>query len=250
VTTVSRADPPGSQALNSTPPLISGERLTRDEFERRYRAMPPHIKAELVEGVVYVASPVSDLHGGPHCDVTGWLAVYRAFTPGFVGSIDGTVRLDEQNEPQPDIHLRIREEYGGQAKIDEDKYIEGAPELVVEIARSSISFDLREKLEAYRRNGVREYVVCCVDDRAIEWFVLREGRFICMAVSPDGIYRSTVFPGLWLDASALLHGDLATVIDVVQRGVASAEHADFVETLSRTAMARAPESPPTGGDRS
>jgi Uma2 family endonuclease len=179
-------------------------------------------------------SPVSNEHAQPHFDVIGWLAYYRAATPGISGGDNGTLRLDLDNEPQPDAFLRILVEHGGQARVDEDDYISGAPELVAEVARSSVSIDLHAKLNSYRRNGVREYVVWRVDDRAIDWFVLREGRYEPLVPAADGIYRSEVLPGLWLDAAALLRGDLQAVFQTVQRGLDSSEHAEFVRRLRET----------------
>jgi Uma2 family endonuclease len=189
------------------PPLRNGDRLTRDEFERRYEAMPHIHKAELIEGVVHLPSPVSaEEHGEPHFDLNGWLGFYRAHTPQVRGGINSTLRLDWDNEPQPDGYLRLLPECSGQARLV-DGYVVGAPELIVEIAASSVSYDLHDKLNAYRRNGVREYVVWRVWDAAIDWFILRGGRFEPMPLV-DGIYRSEVFPGLWLEPAAVLGGDL------------------------------------------
>ena len=212
------ADPTEPSVM--VPTLENGDRLTRAEFERRYEAMPNLKKAELIEGEVYVGSPVRHRqHGKPHNHINGWLAVYVAGTPGVEASDNGSIRLDLDNEPQPDAYQMIERERGGQARIDEEDYVEGAPELVAEIAASSVSYDLGKKLHVYRRNGVREYVVWRVQDRAIDWFVLREGRYEPVVPADDGIIRSTVFAGLWLDLAALLRGDLATVLAVVQRGL-------------------------------
>jgi Uma2 family endonuclease len=230
------------------PPLESGDHLSVREFERRYEAMPPETKAELIEGVVYVASPVSNDHGTAHSDVAVWLGFYRAFTPGLVSSLEGTVRLDARNEPQPDIHMRLLPEYGGRTSVDADGYVAGAPEFIIEVARSSVSYDLHQKLEAYRRNQVREYVVWRVDEGAIDWFMLREGGFVPAQAGPDGLLRSEVFPGLWLDTAALVRGDLAALFRVVQAGVASPEHATFVESLNQHARSKQPAPPRPGGD--
>ena len=221
--------------LPPIPPLRNGDRLTGVEFERRYEAMPDLKKAELIDGVVYVGSPVSDDHGSPHFDMIGWLVFYRMATPGVKGSDNGTVRLDQDNRPQPDIHLRIL--HGGQATVGAGRIVEGAPELVAEVALSSASYDLHDKLNTYRRNGAREYVVWRVEDAAIDWYVLREGRFDRLQLSPEGYYRSDVFPGLWLDPAALIRGDLIAVSQVVQRGLATPEHAAFVARLQQAAAA-------------
>ncbi len=143
-----------------TPPLESGDCLSRPEFERRYAAVPDVKKAELIEGIVYVASPLRhEQHGQPHSRVMTWLGVYQAFTPYTDLSVEPTVRLDGMNEPQPDAVLFIQPGAGGQLHISREGYLEGAPELIVEIAASSVAIDTGSKKQAYRRNGVLEYVI-------------------------------------------------------------------------------------------
>jgi Uma2 family endonuclease len=193
--------------------------------------MPDVKKAELIEGVVYMPSPVSDDHAGPHFDLISILGFYRIGTPGVLGRDSGTVRLDLENEPQPDIFLRIASECGGQSRVDDDGYVAGAPELIAEISASSVSYDLHDKLHAYQRNGVREYLVWRVWDAAIDWYVLRADRFERTLPAAAGHFQSEVFPGLWLDLDALLCGDLPRAMAVLQQGVASPEHAAFVERL-------------------
>lgn len=211
------------------PPLESGDHLRRPEFERRYEAMPGLKKAELIEGVVYVPSPVRDReHGSPHSDLVTWLGTYGARTPGVLVSDNATVRLDDVNEPQPDALLRLDESRAGQSRLDEDGYISGAPELVAEVAASSASYDLHSKLRTYLAHGVREYIVWRVLDGSLDWLVHNEGEYVRLGADDDGTYRSTVFPGLWLDAPALLRRDLARVLEVLQQGLASDEHSAFV----------------------
>lgn len=224
-----------STASECPPELRAGDRLSRLEFERRYAASPNVKKAELIEGVVYMPSPVSqEEHGGPHFDMIGWLGFYRACTPGVQGGDNSTIRLDLDNEPQPDAFLRILPEYGGQSR-DSGKYVEGPPELIAEVAASSASYDLHDKLSVYRRNGVCEYLVWRVWDRSLDWFVLQGGRYKNLPLSSD--VRSQVFPGLWLDAGALLRGDLALVMAVLQQGLASPDHAEFVRQLESRRVA-------------
>ena len=208
-------------------PLENGDRLSRREFERRYQAMPEQKKAELIEGRVYMASPVRIIHGQPHAYIMGWLAVYHAATPGTQFADNTTVRLDTDNEPQPDALLRIE---GGQSQIDVDDYVRGAPELIVEIAASSASYDLQEKLQVYRRNGVQEYLVWQVSDRIFDWFRLQEGEYI--KLQPDeNIIKSEVFPGLWLAIDSLLNYDLAEVFRTLQQGLDTIEHQEFIRTI-------------------
>jgi Uma2 family endonuclease len=214
------------------PALENGDRLTRAEFECRYDAMPHLKKAELIEGVVYVPSPVRHRqHGSPHAHLVGWLFQYAANTPGVEVGDNSSVRLDLDNEPQPDALLLIDPACGGQVRVSADGIIEGAPELVAEVASSSVSYDLHAKLHVYRRNGVREYLVWRVLEREIDWFVLRDGQYERMPVDAQGLLQSEVLPGLWLDPAALVRGDLATVLAIVQQGLASPEHVAFVTRL-------------------
>jgi Uma2 family endonuclease len=214
------------------PPLQDGQRLSREEFERRYAASPDIRKAELIEEVVYVPPPVSLFgHGSPHFSLVTWLGHYQALTPGVIGGDNTTIRLDMANEPQPDVCLLIEPARGGSAQIDEDDYIAGAPELVAEVALSSVHRDLGSRLTIYQRNGVREYIVWRVEDGEVDWFVLRDGQFVRLQPDGAGILRSEVFPGLWLDVTALVAGDLARVLAVVEQGLATPEHVAFVARL-------------------
>jgi Uma2 family endonuclease len=170
-------------------------------------------------------------HGGPHAQLIGWLCQYAANTPGVEVGGNCSVRLDLDNEPQPDALLFIDPGHGGQIRISDDGIIEGPPELVGEVASSSVSYDLHAKLHVYRRNGVREYLVWRVLEREIDWFLLRDGRYERMPADAEGRLRSEVFPGLWLDPAALIRGDLATVLAVVQQGLTSPEHGAFITRL-------------------
>lgn len=223
---------PASEVAAPELPLEPGDRLTRGEFERRYEAAPGIKKAELIEGVVYMPSPVRvRRHAQPHAQLMCWLGNYGAVSPGVLVADNATARLDLDNEPQPDALLMIEPGHGGQAGISDDDYLERAPEWVGEISASSASFDLNTKLNIYRRNGVKEYLVWRVLDRAVDWFVLRDGQFERLAPDAAGLLRSEVFPGLWLDPEALLAGDLRRVLAVVQQGTESTEHAAFVRKL-------------------
>lgn len=216
-------------------PLKHGDRLTRDEFERRYEAMPHLKKAELIEGVVYVPSPVrADIHGGPHAQIMAWLGAYWTATPGVNFLDNSTVYLDANNEPQPDAMLRIEPAHGGSSRIIDKGYVEGPPELVVEVAGTSADYDLHEKLEAYRRNGVQEYMVWQTQDRRLDWFQLVQERYVPLTPDATGIVESQIFPGLRLAVEALLAGDRAKVSSELQKGLQTAEHAAFVERLAKT----------------
>jgi Uma2 family endonuclease len=223
---------PEQTVMPKLPPLENGDRITRQEFERRYEAMSHVKKAELIEGVVYMASPVRiTSHGRPHAQIMTWLGVYQAATPGIDLADNATVRIDMDNEPQPDALLRLNEGVGGQSRISDDGYVEGAPELIVEVAASSAAYDLHDKLRVYRRNQVQEYLVWQVYDRRLDWFRFKEGEYVSLQPNEEGVVRSEVFPGLWLAVSALLEGDLAKVLSVLQEGLATSEHGAFVEQL-------------------
>jgi Uma2 family endonuclease len=229
-------------------PLVNGDHLTQAEFLRRYSGMPDLQDAELIEGVVYMPSPVTHGHHSvPHFDLITWLGTYRMYTPGVQGGDNGTLRLDDLNAPQPDAYLIVLPSYGGQVRIGPDDYVVGAPELVAEVAASSAAIDLHAKLAAYLRNGVREYVVWRVYDRAIDWFVSRNGRFDRLAPKEDGRFESEVLPGLWLNPAALIAGDMLAVAHTVQQGIASPEHAAFVARLQQAAQTR--PGPPAAANR-
>jgi len=224
-------DQVGAKVEDRVLPLETGDRLTRAEFERRYQAMPHVKKAELIEGVVYMPSPVRLRHAEAHGQVLVWLGVYAAATPGVRLADNASLRLDLDNEVQPDALLRLDPALGGRSYVSEDGYLEGVPELIVEVASSSASYDLHDKLRVYRRNGVPEYLVWRVDDDALDWFRLREGRYVPVEPDGEGVIRSEGFPGLHLRVEALLKGDLATLLATLRQGLETDEHAAFVTRL-------------------
>ncbi len=217
------------------PPLRNGDRMKADEFRRRYAAMPEGTRAELIDGEVFMPSPVSLVgHGMPHLELGGVLLNYRAYTPGTLAADNTTVRLHDDSEPQPDLILFIDPDHGGQVEIGADGFITGTPELVAEVSASSAGIDLGRKLDLYRRHRVREYIVWQTEDDALDWFVLRRGRFAPLTPDKaDGLLKSETFPGLWLDAAALIQRDLATVLAALTRGVQSPVHAKFVKELAK-----------------
>ena len=224
--------PPGGR-VPPPPALENGDRLTRCEFERRYSLRPDLKKAQLIEGVVHMPSPVRFAsHGEPHAAILGVLLHYRAFTPGVSVGDNATVRLDLDNEPQPDVLLRVEPEAGGRSRLSDDDYVEGPPELIVEIAASSASIDLHDKLRAYRRNGVQEYVVWRTQEQRIDWFALTDGEYRPLAADGAGVVRSRVFPGLRLAVPALLNGDPAAALRALQAGIDTDEHRRFVARLA------------------
>lgn len=229
----SQATPSRPPRYQPTPPLENGDRLNRIEFERRYSAMSDVKKAELVEGKVYMASPLRfEPHAEPHANLVGWLWSYKIATPRVRLGDNPTVRLDLDNEPQPDAVLLIEAEAGGRTRLGETGYIEGPPELVAEVAASSATIDLGDKQRAYRRNGVQEYLVWQVFDRRMDWFSLQNGEYVALLPDENGIIHSQVFPGLWLNVTALLQGEMSQVLTTLQTGLNSDEHRSFVQQLA------------------
>lgn len=223
--------PPHAQSAGS-PPLNAGDHLSMAEFERRYDAHPEIKKAELIEGVVYMPSPTRlKQHGEPHAQLITWLGVYAASVPGATLADNATVRLDFENEVQPDALLRLEPEFGGQSRVTEDDYLAGPPELIIEVAASSAAYDLHEKHRVYARNGVPEYLVVQMYERRLDWLALRQGVYEPLFPDPDSILRSEIFPGLWLQPAAFWSGDLAAMLAVLEEGLASPEHTAFVARL-------------------
>ena len=217
--------------MREAPALQNGDRLRSQEFLRRYEAMPELKKAELIEGIVYMGSPVSAEHGEPDGLIHTWLGNYAAHTPGVRFFPNTTVILDADNTPQPDTCLCLNPDRGGRTRISPKKYLMGAPELIVEIAASSASIDLNDKMDAYARNGVGEYLVWRTLERRFDWFVLENENYVALRPDSRGMLRSKTFPGLVLDVSALLAMNASKVLAILRRGLASAAHKTFIAAL-------------------
>lgn len=227
---VSRAeDDPQHVAANEPERLCPGDNLSRAEFVRIWEQLPSLKLAELIEGIVYMPSPLSRKHSEMASLLTGWIFNYQIQTPGCKSGANGTwFMLD--SVPQPDVALRVLPEFGGQS-AEEGKYVSGAPELAIEVAYSTASYDLHQKLKLYCKAGVREYLVVIQRRPEIRWHKLVDGQFQLIAPDAAGIYRSLVFPGLWLNGPALLRDDANAVMATLQDGLQSPEHAEFVKLL-------------------
>jgi Uma2 family endonuclease len=203
--------------------------MTQPEFHRRYQAYPEDVKFELVEGVVYMASPLRRAHAKFHLLMGMLFELYESATPGVEALDNATTILGEESEPQPDLALRILSQFGGRSHETEDDYVEGPPELIAEVAHSTRSIDMHQKRRDYQRAGVREYLVLCVEESALHWFRFKpNGELV-----PDdrGVFRSQVFPGLWIDSAAVLARNHARAVRTLRKGLASPEHAAFVRRL-------------------
>lgn len=222
----------GKSLMASTIPILeSGDQLDQAVFHERYTAMPSGFRAELIGGVVIVPSPLRPEHGEYHALIMGWLTTYWGATPGTRARDNATAILGELSEPQPDGALIIEPTYGGQTGFSEDGYAIGPPELIVEIASSSESIDLHTKRRDYEQAGVLEYVVIVIRQQVIRWFILQEEQYQEIVVDPEGIFKSAVFPGLWLDAEALLQLDVSKVLATLQKGLTTQAHDTFVQQL-------------------
>jgi hypothetical protein len=208
-------------------PLLfqNGERLTRDEFIARWERMPQLKFAELIDGEVYVPSPLSLPHSQQDSILQGWGFTYN-YRSGLVDSFPNATWLLLESAPQPDLVLRLRAAYGGQSGAT-DNLGSGPPEFVAEVAVSSRSYDLGPKLKLYERAGVREYLAALVEERRLEWRVLREGRYVRISADNAGTYRSEIFPGLWLNEPAFWNNDVARVMEVLEEGLRSPEFLAF-----------------------
>ncbi len=209
---------------HSIPILIHGEQMDQSTFHERYEAMPPGTRAELIGGTVYIMpSPVSLEHSKPHSAVMWWLSHYEVETPGIEVMDNATLLMNFKSEPQPDASIRVLPSHGGRTSIRQIKkksYVKGAPELVVEVSSSTATFDLNQKKTDYERAGVDEYVVVLTEKNAVVWYYQVEGRYEDLQPGGDSIYRSIRFPGLWLDAAALLRADKRRLREVVEHGLA------------------------------
>ena len=227
--------PKEKEQFSTPPPLINGDHLTRAEFHRRNLAQPHIKKAELIEGVVYMPSPVQLVkHSKPHSRIILFLGNYVVATPGTDFGDNATLILDNENQAQPDAFLRIHESFGGQSKGNEKDYLRGVPKLIVEVAASSAGYDLHEKLRAYRRNGVQEYLVLLAYEQETRWFQLVEGAYELMPADDEGVICSQVFPGLHFHPQSFWADDLAGLLKILQKGLASTEHQAFIAMLKTT----------------
>jgi Uma2 family endonuclease len=207
---------------------MNGDHMGQAEFHRKYLAYPDDTKFELIGGTVYVASPLGLPHADFHFLLSGLFWTYSDETPGVQGLDNCTLILDEENEVQPDLAIRLLPEFGGKSSVTKNSYLQGSPELIVEIAQSSRAIDLYQKKDAYRRAGVQEYLVLAVKQEVV-WFDFRSRKVL--SSSEAGICKSRVFPGLWLDTAALLNQRKTELKAALRAGLDSPEHAAFVTRL-------------------
>ncbi len=225
-------------AVAEPPEMHTGDRMTREEFHRIYEQMPDDFHAELIGGIVYVASPLKLPHGTNHLPLGSLFFAYEGSTPGVESGDNTTVLLGEEGEPQPDLFLRVLPEFGGQSQTTADEYVLGAPELIAEIAFSSRAIDLHAKRHDYTRYGVLEYLVLCLRERQLRRFDLRADQEL--TPDADGVFRVRAFPGLWVHGAALLARDHSRLMATLDQGLATPEHAEFVNRLAAARAARGP----------
>ncbi|WP_372897912.1 Uma2 family endonuclease [Stieleria sp.] len=200
------------------PILNSGDVLDSDEFFRRYAASPGNVAAERINGRVYLMSPLrAASHGDPHALFATWLGTYAAQHECLILSDNPTVRLDANNDPQPDLCMRRKD--GNTHLVD--GYIHGPPELIVEIASSSASYDLGEKKQVYQQAGVLEYLVYETEKQKLAWWRLENGVYVELP-AVEGMFKSSEFQGLWLDESAMRAGDGKALLKSLAEGMHTA----------------------------
>ncbi len=216
------------------PRLLNGDHLTVPEFERRYEAVQEDQRAELIEGIVVMSPPISCDHGRANGLFAFIFGYYASATPGVAFAVNASVRLDGSNEYQPDVMLWNESGNMSKAKVGANGLLEGCPEMVVEIALSSRSYDMHEKMEVYSRNQIPEYFVWEVMDARLHWFALKEGQYVPLESSQGGFVRSRIFPGLWLDLHALSCREDKKVVRALDRGLKSAAHKACVKQLAKS----------------
>jgi Uma2 family endonuclease len=205
----------------ATPRLENGDRLTSAEFLRRYETAVEVKKAQLIEGIVNMPSPVrADAHAEPDGLIHGWLFTYHLERPNLIFYPNASLLLDPDNTPQPDAILCTAPREGGKVWLNDKGYLCGAPELVCEIAASSVSIDLHDKFRAYRRNGIAEYLVWLTEEERVCWFQLVDQDYV-EKEPKAGKLASNIFPGLVLDVKALLEMDRAKLIASLREAMAA-----------------------------
>ena len=215
------------------PPFENGDRMDQPTFHALYETTPPGFKAELVGGVVYMASPVSVNHGRPHRVLTSWIDAYAQHTEGTEWFSDLTIILADSNEPQPDLTLILLPEFGGFTQENDRGFLVGPPELVIEVAVSTAAIDLNAKRHDYYLYGVQEYLVVEVKTQTVHWFKRGKSAFQVLKPAADGSIRSKQFPGLWLNPDAVFERSPKALLETLHLGIASPEHAKFIAKLNK-----------------
>lgn len=210
--------------------LQTGMRINRERFHTLYEQTPEDFRAELIGGVVYVRGRVRVAHGHMCVVLGSVIHSYGVDTPGVEALLHVTLLLGDDSEPEPDILLRVLPEFGGQCQNTADDYVAGPPELIAEIAYCEGDIDLQAKHHDYSRYGVREYVVVTLEEKKIRWFDLPADREL--EPDADGILRVRSFPGLWINCPALFQGDAEQLKTTLDSGLATPEHAAFIQQLS------------------
>lgn len=222
------------------PPLENGDKLDQPTFHARYEAMPKGCRAELIGGIVHMPSPQKIPPSETQLLVSRWLDEYAEATPGTKALLNNTQILGPESEPEPDACLFITPEFGGRVWVDKDEYLHGAPELIVEVSSSTESIDLHRKKQDYQTAGVREYVVLALRTQRVFWFLRQRGTYKEVPLPKDGIFRSRTFPGLWLDAEAMLRCHRSGVLSALKQGLTTAEHTAFIAKLQKQPSKKRP----------
>lgn len=203
-------------AINAgTPLLITGMKMSREEFIETWDNEPNLKCAELIDGTVFVSSPVSLDHGIYESLMVAWLRAYSSKVPGWTCATNVTWYIQD-SAPQPDVSL-FRSDVSTERR---GKYPVGAPAIAVEVCVSSRDYDFGPKKALYQRAGVEEYITVETFSKTITWRTLVGGSYQNLPVDNDGIIRSRALPGLWLDVAALWREDDDALRECVRRGLA------------------------------
>ena len=226
--------------------LRDGERIPPDEFRRRcgvLEAVGVDFRVEYVNGVVRMMPPPNFAgHTHPIRVMQGLLSAYTRQTPGVIDYTESGVTLPVEEtsaDVSPDLCLVVQPGRGGQMSVDDAGYFVGPPELVVEVANSSLSYDLGEKRDLYEAAGVQEYLVHATRERRL-LMMRRDGdRFRTVMPDADGVLASRIFPGLVFDTAAIIADDIAaaeaTLDRVMQSPEVAAAHQNLVASLAEAA---------------
>lgn len=229
---------------NATPPgpPVNGDCLSVKEFLHRYLPYRRNLKAELINGLVSLSHGVrADLEDLSNSVIQSWIRSYAALTPGTKMDVNTIVILAWDTVPQPNIVLRVLPENGGKSRMTNQDILTDAPELMVDFTTSHQTFDIREKLGAFRRLGVVEYLVWWANDQKLDWYCLEQEKYALNLPDSNGVLTSPSFPGLRLNLSALLNRSSAAVMATLRKSLESPDHAGFVARLEKRCASKGQE---------
>lgn len=157
--------------------------------------------------------------------VSYWLCQYRRSTPCVESLGRVSIFLDPTTEIETTAAMWLTP---GADDRPRWQRCEGVPELLVEVTATVHNKVFRRRLRVYEQSEIHELLVVTGDPRDTALYARENGRFARVSPADDGSYRSRVFPGLWLDPSALFSDEWNEMAACLDRGMATEEHAAFV----------------------